>query len=60
MTIDTVPADILKTNRECKDLDADAKQLLREGAKERYLAYMLLRNSGKQHSKLRQDLLPLL
>ena len=39
-----------------EDLTAPQQQQARESAEERYLAYVLLRQSGKQHQKLREDL----
>jgi hypothetical protein len=39
-----------------KSLNDDQKQLIRLKVRETFLTYVMLRNSGKQHTALKQDL----
>jgi Reverse transcriptase (RNA-dependent DNA polymerase) len=43
-------------SKKFEELDPDEKEEVREDAKERYLAYIFLRQSGTQHEQLKRDL----
>ena len=52
--IDYVAKDV--HNKEFKDLSEAQKTEVEKDSEERYLAFLMLRNSGKEHDRLRDDL----
>ena len=45
-----------ESNKKFGDITSEEKKYTREDAKERYLSYIFLRQSGNQHNKLKNDL----